>query len=396
MVKWISAAVILAALALALPAAGPRLEAQPGGPRISPIDEATAVEGVLNDEIPFEWWQFQAAAGDHIRVLMTASAGLAPTLGLLDPAGQLISRSVDGAPDSIVGMDFVIQVDGLYTIIAARAEAEPGAETSGRYTLVLQRLSPPSGADTGVTFTCRDNELAMLAALRFVHTPGETDLEYPIRIYGLDGLAPTIRVQTDFGDSDICFSEGSNLTGDRVILPGEAPVEIADGDSAAQLTITTGPTEELGMVTIAFGAPPTSPGRFLAVIEGFAIAPGGQIDEVAVRHGPLAARSGDLWVYMVATGANNRLDPVMWSSDGAYCDDAGRRGCEDAPALTGAGVVAADGTSLLGGRFDAGLRIPAGDREWHTLSLASFSGSTHGDYALILIGSLPARTSTNP
>lgn len=394
--KRISAAMILAALVLASTAAKPRLEAQPSGPRISPIDEATAVEGALDDEVPFEWWQFQATAGDHIRVLMTASAGLAPTLGLLDPAGQLISRSVDGAPNSIVGMEFFIQADGLYTIIAARAEAEPGAETSGRYTLVLQRLNPPSSVDTGVTFTCRDDELAVLAAIRFVHTSGETDVEYPIRIYGLDGLAPTIRVQTDFADSDICFSEGVNLTGDRVILPGEAPHEIADGNSAAQLTITTGPTEELGMVTITFGALPASPGRFLAVIEGFAIEPGGQINEIGLRHGPLAARSGDLWIYMVATGANNRLDPVMWSSTGAFCDDAGRRGCEDAPALTGAGVVAADGTPLLGGRFDAGMRIPAGDREWHTLSLASFSGSTHGDYALILIGSLPARAATTP
>lgn len=394
MVKRVSAAAIFVALVLLV--IGSRLEAQTGGPRISPIEEATPVEGALDDDVPFEWWQFQAAAGDHIRVLMTASAGLAPTLGLLDPAGQLISRSVDGAPDSIVGMDFVIQVDGLYTIIAARAEAEPGAETSGRYTLVLQRLSPPSSAEADVTFTCRDSELAALAAVRFVHTSGATNVEYPIRIYGLDGLSPTIRVQTDFGDSDICFSEGNNLTGDRVILPGEAPAEITGGDSAAQLTITTGPTEELGMVTITFGAPPASPGRFLAVIEGFTIEPGGQIDEVALRHGPLAARSGDLWVYMVATGPNNRLDPVMWFSEGAYCDDAGRRGCEDAPALTGAGVVAADGTSLLGSRFDAGLRIPAGDREWRTLSLASFSGSTHGDYALILIGSLPARASTNP
>jgi hypothetical protein len=95
---------------------------------------------------------------------------------------------------------------------------------------------------------------------------------------------------------------------------------------------------------------------------------------------------------MVGVGANSRLDPFMRFADSRNgCDDAGRRACADVPPVTGAGVVFGAGGSVTGDRFDAGLSFEPGTLGWREIALGSFSGSTSGDYALLITGELPPR-----
>ena len=82
---------------------------------------------------------------------------------------------------------------------------------------------------------------------------------------------------------------------------------------------------------------------------------------------------------------------MRFTDDGRACDDAGRRGCDDVPPSSGAGVAFGAGGSITGDRFDAGLKFDVGSRGWHDVALSSFSGSTGGDYALMIVGELPPR-----
>jgi hypothetical protein len=92
--------------------------------------------------------------------------------------------------------------------------------------------------------------------------------------------------------------------------------------------------------------------------------------------------------------SDSRLDPFVRldTPEGIECDDAGRRGCDEVPSITGAGVAINDGVTITGDRFDAGLRLAPGHPDPLTLELSSRKSGTYGEYALLVIGELPPRS----
>ncbi len=352
---------------------------------MQPISYGQAVSGTITDDQFFAHWRFVTGAGDHLQIQMTGADGLRPLIGLLGPDGSLIARSDDGDIDGTVELDFTAPAIDEYRIVATRVGNQDGT-TTGTYTLRIDRLNPQPTRDPAyqdVTFLCGTVEATALVSFHFAREP-EDNGAYSLRVYGLDGFQPVIRVQT--GGDDTCTRDPADAVGDVITLPGERPITLTSASATAQIVLTS-ENADPGAMLITIGSADDQPGRYLAVIGGFTIEPSTDTDDYAIRLAPRPAHDGaPLLVY--AVGLNNRLDPGI-SGDLGTCDDAGRRGCEDIPSFDGAGVIFNGDTRALGDRFDAGMRIT--DADQHYLQVLSFSGTTHGDYALFLLGSLPPR-----
>lgn len=364
-------------------------------PTVSPIEYDTVVEDSITAAAFFDWWQVQAARGDILVIDMAAAGGLEPLLAILSASGDVVARSEEGGPNATLRLEYTVPADGQYTIVATRVGSADGTST-GAYALRLRRANPApdnAGAAQPVVFRCQDFEATTVATLRFADDPA-ADRLHRITVYGLDGFRPAIRAtfasQPDFEE---CTTDAQRTVGDSFALPGEEPREItADTlETAAQLAISG--AENAGTITVTLASRDGAPGRYLALIEGFTIDPARDADTVEVGIGPLAARSTELLVYMVAA-QNSRLDPLMAVIEtGQTCDDAGRTGCDDVPTFAGAVITLNDrgGATLRGDRNDAGLRLAPGGPDLLTLELRSRGGSTFGGYALALIGELPPR-----
>jgi hypothetical protein len=370
--------VLFLLLLIALPAA-----AQDDTPRIEPLGIGMWVEETISDRAPFDWWQIDAGVGDEIAVEIEAYEGLAPILGILSPGGDLLTRSADGAPNGTLRLQFVFPADGSYTIVAGRVGLNDGA-TTGRYRLRVERIgAPPAPIDPmfqEVTFPCATyGDAAAVATLSFRQERLEHE-RYAITVLGFDGFTPVIRFQSSERGTDDCTPPDDDDLAVAYTLPDGTRGASSVG-TAAQLVINTGGVD-LGEMTIKIGGLDGAPGRYLALIEGFAIETGTDMDVISARLGALPAEGAPLDVYMV--GGNNRLDPVVIVDD-VQCDDAGRRGCANVPAISGAGIG-----MLSADRFDAGVRLT--DTLPRTLTLASFAQRTSGAYAVLLVGELPPRT----
>ncbi len=379
-------------LLLALPLL--RVSAQPAS--INPINYGETVTETIDSGAFFDWWQFEALAGEQVRAVMSAAGGLAPQIGILSGGGTLVASSPEGEVNAAVTVEYTIPEDGLYIIVATRIGRDAGT-TSGTYSLSLTLLNPAPERDPQyqeVTWPCQDFEVTTAATLEFSQ---EGDGPYAIHIYGLDGFEPVLRVQSQSKGTDVCHRDASASVGDVFTFPGQAPLTLTEDqiDSAAQLIVRGEP--QLGSLTLTIGSANDQPGRFMAVIGGFQLAPETDRDTIFVRQGPRAAQGAHgLLVYMIGVGM--RLDPYM---SVAYtdidCDDAGQRtagnesDCEMLPSPVGMGAVPAIGGRYVGDRFDAGLLIPAGDTSKYEFWLTSRAGSTRGEYALALVGELPPR-----
>jgi len=185
-----------------------------------------------------------------------------------------------------------------------------------------------------------------------------------------------------------------HMAGNMYAVPGEDAITI-EGETphAAQLLITS--AAQIDGVTLTIGSANGTTGRYVAVIDGFAI---GQRDQDMIRigQGPLAATE-PLVVYMVA-GEGTRLDPALrlltdtGDDEGIACDDAGRRGCEGVPSPVGLSFQFADPSDRIeADRFDAGVTLPPGPPQLRNLELSSFRDNTTGRYALVLLGALPQK-----
>ncbi len=367
----------------------------------APAAEAISYDSQIEDSITttaiYDWWYIQASEGDQIVVDMQAKNGLAPLIGILDINGDLADRSQDGEPNALVTLEYIAPADGEYRIVATRVGNENGTTTGG-YTLlvrranaVIERINPYQE----VVFRCNDYEVTNAAVVEFSDDPDQPEY-YRVNVYGMDGFVPVIRVYIDAIDVTDCAQDFQGMDGDSYTLPGEETVTVT-GDllnNAAQLTIRG--AGQAGRVTLTVGSKDESTGRFLVVVEGFTISPEHDTDFIQVGQGPLAALS-PLLVYMVA-GKNTRLDPSMRlltddpESDGVVCDDAGRRGCEDVPSVSGLEVyVTVQDVEIVGDRFDAGVLLPRGATNLREIELSSFLGNTEGSYSLVLMGELPPR-----
>jgi hypothetical protein len=379
-------------LLLALPSL--HVGAQPAA--INQISYGQSVEDAIDSSAFFDWWQFEAVAGDQVRIVMQPSGGLAPLIGLLDTGGDIVARSEDGAVDETLTLEYTIPADGLYIVVASRVGRDAGT-TTGSYTLSLVLLNAdpernPQYQD--VTWLCRDFEVTTVATIEFSQ---ESDGPYSIFVYGLDGFQPVLRIQSQSMGTDVCHRDASSSAGDVFTFPGQASMTLAEDqlDTAAQLILTS--QAQLGNYIVTIGSADDQPGRYLVVIGGFQLAPEADQDVILVRQGPRAAQgTSGLLTYMIGVGG--RLDPFMSIAySDVACDDAGQRSagsesdCEMLPSPVGLGAVPTIGGRYIGDRFDAGLLIPPGDTTKYEFWLTSRSGSTRGEYALALVGELPPR-----
>lgn len=356
------------------------------------------VEGDLSNEAFYDWWHVQATAGDVMVVNVTASDGLAPLIGILDPSGDLVARSDtegDAEVNGTAEVEYTASQSGQYTIVPTRVGNEAGT-TTGHYVLQLRRANAVFTYENPyqlVEFPCGDFQATTAATLEFAED-AEQASSYRITVYGVDGFEPMILVHTDTPQVfDFCNANADRAVGDTFTLPGEEmrTVEADQLDTVSQLLLNG--ADEAGIVRATIGSANGAPGRYMAIIEGFNIANRLDRDFLSVRVGPLAAQSTSLLVYMVASG-NSRLDPQVELVDPqVVCDDAGRRDCEDVPSFNRAGATLheGDGATLIGDPFDAGLRLTPGNPDPLGIELRSFDGNTTGDYAIVVIGELPPR-----
>jgi hypothetical protein len=350
-----------------------------------PIAYGQDVSGEISAGAFFDHWQLNARAGDRIYIRMTGANGLAPLIGILTADGTLLARSANGEVDSAVDLAFTIPQDGSYIVVTTRVDNEFGT-TTGAYTLRVDHLNPPPTRDPrfqDVTFVCGDLEATAVASIHFAREDADNGA-YSLRVYGFDGFQPVIRVES--GDHDDCITDRADAAGDIITLPGERPIMITNADlSHTAQHVITGENADPASITVTIGSAEGLAGRYVAVIGGFTLEPSTDLDDIESRLAPRPAQDGTaLLLYVI--GVNNRLDPSVVIETGR-CDDAGRRDCEDVPPIADAGVSLNNGVPVIGDRFDAGVRII--DTDPHRVQILSFSGTTHGEYALLLIGALP-------
>jgi hypothetical protein len=370
-------------------------------PTVLDINYDDVVQDTITSNAFYDWWTLEAGEGDDVVIDMEASGGLAPLIGILDGSGTLVAKSDDGAVDSTVTLEYVIPSAGHYTIVATRVDNVNGT-TTGSYTLRLRRAnSPVVNVDPyqDVTFTCKDRGFdATTAATLSIAEDPVPGLVHRITVYGIDGFRPVIRANFDATNAkpfEICTIDATNTVGDSFTLPGEETRSItADTVDRASQIVLSG-ADQMGIITLTIASKDGLPGRYMAVLEGFAIEPKDDMDTVDMRVGPLAAKTTGITAYMVA-GENSRLDPFMTLvSTGQTCDDAGRGDCSDVPTFAQAGVLLHDGqgntVSYVGDRSDAGLTVNPGNPDTVSLQLTSRNGDTHGSYVLFFIGALPPR-----
>jgi hypothetical protein len=387
---WKRGLFVCIGLLLAVPAL-----AQEDVETISIINYDNVVENTITQQAFFDWWQVQAAEGDVLVIDMAASGGLQPLVGILDPGGTLVIRSEDGAVDGTISLEYTVPAPGQYTIVATRVGNVDGTST-GAYSLRLRRANAPVqnvNPYQDVTFRCEDYEVTTASTIVFQEDASE-GLVHRITIYGIDGFQPVIRLNVEVPDPyELCNTDAQETVDDTFTLPGEPARTITaeNLNTVSQLLISG--AEDAGVITITIGSKDGLPGRYIAIIEGFNIDPGTDVDTIEVRVGPLAAETTAIQLYMVA-GQNSRLDPFLTRSDtGETCDDAGRANCEAIPTFTSAGATLHEGagTTLVGDRSDAGVLINPGNPDAIAVEFGSRADRTHGGYVVVLIGELPAR-----
>ncbi|MCC6616017.1 MAG: hypothetical protein IT320_21285 [Anaerolineae bacterium] len=369
--------------------------AQPTNNIAGDITFGLSVNGTVSEDNMFQLWRFEAQAGNEIQIAMRATDGLAPLIGILDGGGNLVAASQDGEIDAAITLNYTIPADGEYMIVATRVGRDQGT-TTGSYALSLGLTNAPAPTNANVrevTFRCEAAEIASALKITLDSSLVVEGINYRINVYGLDGFQTTVRVRSDLEVTNLCRRGSDDTHGDYVAVPGETPVIIDEALEQNSFELEIEDPRILGDIFLLIGSQDAAPGRYMAVITGLSIEAPGQHDMVQLEVGPLAAQ-GEVLVYAVAVdAANSRLDPYVRlypNEDG--CDDAGRRGCDDVPSMADAGLRMADEFSLLGDRFDAGVRLRQGDLEPQLVEIGSFSGNTSGDYALIIVGSLPPRT----
>ncbi len=353
-----------------------------------PINYGDRVNGQISQQFFFDHWLLNTNAHDRIDVVMQGSDGLQPLIGILNANGDLLTRSDDGQANGSVELTYDVPTTGLYIIVATRVGNEKGT-SSGSYSLLVDNTAPPPTRDPrfqDVTFPCGDFDATSAVTVQFAHEATDNGA-YSLRVYGLDGFQPVIRVQS--GSHDDCYTDPADALGDVITIPGQRPLTITQADLSATVQHVIGSDiADPNSISVTIGSAHGAPGRYFMAVGGFNIEPSTDRDNFNVRLAPYPAQ-GNAPLLFYVVGVNNRLDPGI-ITDTTQCDDAGRRGCEDVPSFAGAGVIFNNGVHVIGDRFDAGVKIS--DANAHNVQVSSFSGTTHGEYALILIGSLPPHT----
>lgn len=379
-------------------------------PVIAPIEFNMTVQETITDTAFYDWWQISLAAGDAIRVEMQAYDGLIPLIGVLTPDRELAARSsLEGEtpePDSLAVVEHRVENEGIYTLIATRAGNQDGT-TTGSYVLTVTKTNfiPPRENDLlESVFRCNEMLVTTVLDMRFLEevvippdTPvGDVIEAYRLTVYGFDGFQPVIRAFASVQEERLdCSRDADYVPGSTYTLPGQETVTLTEEDAeyAAQLGLRNASRDLFfGEINLTIGSLNGHPGRYMAILEGLAIQSRDDIDGLVLRLGPLAKEAG-LTIYMVGA-VDNRLDPIIELLDEngeviQVCDDAGLT-CEDILSFAGAGTtLAADNSSIVGDRFDAGMRLMPNSTDRMYVQLFSRQRSTSGAYTIIFLGELP-------
>jgi len=366
-----------------------------------PIGYDSEVSDTITDASFFDLFRFSGSQGEVVVITVTATEGLAPLIGLLNPQREIIGASEEGAPNSRVELELTLPESGEFVINVTRAGRDEGT-TTGAYTLLLRRAS---GGEVQinplqpVTFRCGVDVVTTVATVEFSQP---TDAPLQFEVYGFDDFRPYIRLVLDVQDGfDECSDDSQRMGGISVLLPDGETLTLSGDAPANAASFGVSGIPNVTRVQINIGTADGDAGRYVLVIRGLRVDRAGDEDVLDVRLGPLVAESTTMQVYMVADGPS-RIDPylALFAGDDPdtptlTCDDAGLRECDNILTMDGAGVTYADGEdSIIGNRFSAGIEIATGDIESVGLRASSRAESATGAYALMIIGEMPVSTAS--
>ncbi|MDZ4670004.1 MAG: hypothetical protein SH821_03950 [Phototrophicales bacterium] len=360
------------------------------------------VQGSLTDSTYFDFWRFNAQAGDELLVRMRGDNGLAPLVGIAGSNREVIVRSdidaegvqlPDAEPNSTIELRFLVPMNGEFAVVATRAGRELGA-TVGEYTLVLTVTSSDSirrdQIRNAVEFRCGAD--IVNTALTIQLPPVTQSTTYRVSVYGLDAFEPAIRVLTGFEDDYLyCTTDGQNTVGDTIAFGDILPPITIDESTTRVAQYGINADGNAGQITFTIASVGGGRGRYIAVIEGLSLTEANQVNPLDLQMGPLALGS-TVTIYMVKL-IETRLDPYMaqTTNEGTLlrCDDAGGRGCETVPNASNLRITLQDGTLIQGDRFSAGLSLTPESVDLLNLQFVSRATSATGGYAVVIIGELP-------
>lgn len=381
-------------------------------PLTLPIGFDRLVEESISQRAFYDWWTIDLQENDEIRIEMTASDGLVPLVGVLTEQRDLVARSdAEEQPvaNGVVELTFTAETDGEYTIIATREGNDAGTST-GTYTLYVELLARiPARENDRIPVEFRCNEDVATTALYFqpmdefdaLPEPliGDPNTRLRITAIGIGDFEPMILLQVADREEDQSCVDVSPITaegfGYRALglqSDGEIPI-----GHIVQSSISMDELDwaDFG-IEVLIGSRDGQPGHFIVSVEGLAISNRRDTDLIPIRRGPMA-RNTPISVYMIATSL--RFDPLLSLSDVdetlyASCDDAGLGDCADMPSgeTLSFSMSYPDGVAetMTGTRFDAGVMLFPDFLDVQELILQSRSNSTHGTYALMFVGELPA------
>ena len=366
----------------------------------SPVPIDVPVQDTIRDSALYDWWTIDLSAQQIILITMTASDGLRPLLGILNPTREMVARSEPGEVNGVIQLRFEAPSAGSYTIVPTRVGNEQGA-TTGTYTLEVKVLSDAIPIEVDpfreVVIACDTMDIKNILTLRIEDDYTQTN-QFRLSVYGLDGFVPVLRTvvkprvepfidrfctdSTEYAGPG--FGQGDTLTlADGRITQIEAnSVRMIYENSAV-----------VGVVQVNVGMESEIAGRFVVVVDGLHIGEAPDRDLIEIGAGALLNENDRLYVYAVAD-KTSRLDTFIEERDLAgnvlfACDDAGVADCIGVPSLNSFALsILEDGTTLSGGTSDAGAMLQLDTVGAQLIFVESFRGRTHGSYSLIVIGEI--------
>lgn len=396
--------VILAGLS----ALGAVAQPSPDTPSDQTIDRDQMVVETLTDVAFFDLWRFYGTAGEEYEVIMSASGGLAPVVGVRTASGDVFASSdqlEDGTilrsePDSDALLRFTVPVSGELVLIASRDGLDNGT-TTGSYRLTLTLLaSAPEAPDpyTDVTFRCQSEVATSVALVEFGDT-GERAPELRLTVWA--SFPPVIRVGDGGGEDGsptLCALPDPQdgladtpplISGDNIPLGERSFAAAGENVLAGSVSFGISPRDAQGPITLTIGSLEPGLGVFVARIDGLQFEEVGDADTVVLRHGPFA-RDGVLRLVTQAE-AGIRLDvqvAVPEIEGVVACPDWGLRAC---PLRDWREIdIAYGGEPLTFDILDAVAEMATGDTEPVGFVLSGGNPNVEGGYTLWLFGAASA------
>lgn len=365
---------------------------------------------------------FEGEEGDTIILTVRVTNGnLQPFVFISDPSLiEVFSSNTDTAgSEQTVIMGWVVPEDGQYLIGVSRVGVESG-QTTGGFELKLELDDGSSGPGLGnpeddliFNVTCTINgrtSQEVRGGVQFSFINVNPGYPYTVTVFGLDDFDPVLAVEHGVGIGT-CNDDETAASGSELAVPGFGYVRA--NRLTSQVRFTT--RNQGDPVNITVGALGGSSGQFVMVLEGLAISPSTELDGFVIRV-PNSVALEPLAVYMVSRYTD--LDPILsvWYGPGLNrafddlgdfypdlinyndltlfmeCDDAGVDSCVDTPAFPtsgGTGVRIANGSSYVGGSYDAGIVVIPETSDPLLYVFGSYEGRSAGTYAIMVIGHVP-------